>query len=181
MADISKEIQDLKTAVYGKEVRGSMISLAEKVNADGEAALSDVAAQIVIINAAVKTASNAAAEAGEAVERANDTIDIADQTLVDATTQATFAADSAILSESWAVGGTGAREGEDKNSSRYFAERSQEEADRAEEEADRASQYANIVAPGFYVDLATMALYMKAGVGVDFKIFNDNILYWKIA
>ena len=32
MADISKEIQDFREAVYGEEVRGSMISLAEKIN-----------------------------------------------------------------------------------------------------------------------------------------------------
>lgn len=36
MADISKEIQDFREAVYGEEVRGSMISLAEKVNAESE-------------------------------------------------------------------------------------------------------------------------------------------------
>ena len=32
MADISKEIKDFKDAVYGEEVRGAMISLAEKLN-----------------------------------------------------------------------------------------------------------------------------------------------------
>ena len=32
MADISREIRDFREAVYGEEVRGSMISLAEKVN-----------------------------------------------------------------------------------------------------------------------------------------------------
>ena len=32
MADISKEINDFRKAVKGKDVRGSMISLAEKVN-----------------------------------------------------------------------------------------------------------------------------------------------------
>lgn len=36
MADISKEIQDFREAVYGEEVRGSMISLAEKVNGEVE-------------------------------------------------------------------------------------------------------------------------------------------------
>lgn len=36
MADISKEIQDFREAVYGEEVRGSMISLAEKLNAEVE-------------------------------------------------------------------------------------------------------------------------------------------------
>lgn len=36
MADISAEIKKFKDAVYGKDVRGSMISLAEKVNAETE-------------------------------------------------------------------------------------------------------------------------------------------------
>lgn len=36
MADISKEIQDFRDAVYGEDVRGSMISLAEKVNEEAE-------------------------------------------------------------------------------------------------------------------------------------------------
>lgn len=36
MADISKEIQDFREAVYGEEVRGSMISLAKKVNGEVE-------------------------------------------------------------------------------------------------------------------------------------------------
>ena len=54
------------------------------------------------------------------------------------------------------------------------------EADRAKEEADRASQYSSIVAPSFYVDIDTMTLYQKTGVGVDF-IAEDNVLCWKIA
>ena len=37
MADISKEIKAFQDAVYGEEVRGSMISLAEKVNTEVEA------------------------------------------------------------------------------------------------------------------------------------------------
>lgn len=41
MADISKEIADFRNAVYGKDVRGSMISLAEKVNAEAAKAQSD--------------------------------------------------------------------------------------------------------------------------------------------
>jgi len=54
------------------------------------------------------------------------------------------------------------------------------EANRAQTEADRAAQYADIVAPGFYVDIDNMMLYMKAGVGVEF-IMADNTLCWKIA
>ena len=37
MADISKEIENFRSAVYGEEVRGSMISLAEKMNDVSEA------------------------------------------------------------------------------------------------------------------------------------------------
>lgn len=36
MADISKEIQAFEEAVYGKEVRGSLVSLAEKINDEVE-------------------------------------------------------------------------------------------------------------------------------------------------
>lgn len=43
MANISKEIQDFKTAVYGEDVRDSMVSLAEKVNAEAENSTQKVA------------------------------------------------------------------------------------------------------------------------------------------
>lgn len=55
------------------------------------------------------------------------------------------------------------------------------EADRAKTEADKAAQYSSIVAPDFYVDIETMTLYQKAGVGVSFIADENNILYWKIA
>lgn len=61
------------------------------------------------------------------------------------------------------------------------ASESLNQANRAKAEADRASQYADIVAPGFYVDPETMSLYMKAGVGVDFIVADGNLLCWKIA
>lgn len=70
MADISKEIQDFKTAVYGEEVRGSMISLAEKVNREVETNTGDV-------NQAVTGANNAAAGARAATEKTLVAADIA--------------------------------------------------------------------------------------------------------
>lgn len=48
----------------------------------------------------------------------------------------------AKLSESWARGGTGIREGEDSDSSLYWSQQSKIEADRAKSEADRASAIA---------------------------------------
>lgn len=49
------------------------------------------------------------------------------------------AASSALLSESWAHGETGIREGESEDNSKYWSEQSKSEADRAREEADRAA------------------------------------------
>ena len=43
MADITKEINNFKNAIYGEEVRESMISLAEKINKETEAATGTVA------------------------------------------------------------------------------------------------------------------------------------------
>lgn len=94
--------------------------------------------------------------------------------------QADSSAESATLSESWAIGKTGAREGEDTNNSKYYASQSEIQAERAKVEADRAETYSKIIAPGFYVDIESMSLYMKTGVGVDFKVFDDNVLCWAI-
>lgn len=46
MADITQEIQAFEDAIYGEEVRGSMISLAEKVNAEASKAQTDAAAVV---------------------------------------------------------------------------------------------------------------------------------------
>lgn len=53
-------------------------------------------------------------------------------------------ADSAILSKSWAVGGTETRDGEDTDNSKYYSEQSKADADRAKREADRASDIVGI-------------------------------------
>lgn len=57
------------------------------------------------------------------------------------------AADYSLLSESWAHGNTGVREGEDTDNSEYHSLRAKKQADRAKTEADRASAIA-----GFNID-----------------------------
>ena len=52
-----------------------------------------------------------------------------------------------VASQSWAVGGTGIREGEDVNNSEFWSNQSKAEADRAKNEADRAASIA-----GFDID-----------------------------
>ena len=88
--------------------------------------------------------------------------------------------DYATLSESWAIGGTGSRAGEDEDNSKYYSERSAEEAAAAKKSAETAAKYVQITAPDFYLDIDTGHLYMKGGVGVDFKL-EDGKLYWKVS
>ena len=76
MADISKEIQDFQEAVYGEEVRGSLISLAEKVNTES------TAAKEAAVNMA-GMAAEAVAGANEAVERAGTAAENAEKAMSD--------------------------------------------------------------------------------------------------
>lgn len=71
MADISQEIQKLRDAEKGEEVRGAFISVAEKVNADGENALSEVAEQVTIIDGIVTEATQVLEQAATATTEAN--------------------------------------------------------------------------------------------------------------
>lgn len=62
------------------------------------------------------------------VEPADPSVDIGTQIVEQAREEAKKAADAAVLSESWAVGGTGIREGEDENNAKYYAELAEQQA-----------------------------------------------------
>ena len=79
MADISQEIDDFKNAIYGEEVRDSMVSLAQKLNTEVEGNTTNV-------NQAVKTANSASSAANQAVQDANTTLQAANQAVQDANT-----------------------------------------------------------------------------------------------
>ena len=89
------------------------------------------------------------------------------------TQNAQIAADSAVThdegAQSWAVGGTGSREDEDTDNSKYYSEK-------AREYADNAASYANILLPEFYVNLTTGHLWVKEGNNVDVYIENDHLI-----
>lgn len=65
MADISKEVQELRDAVYGEEVREGFISMAEKVNTESTAA-KEAAANMADMAAEAVSNANAAAQKAEA-------------------------------------------------------------------------------------------------------------------
>lgn len=201
--DINQDIKDWQEAVYGEEVRGANVDALTKLQAQMNGAVDYLAEKGETVDQTAKDVQTVRQAAQAAVDHANtisgqnkqyvdDTVaeykQYADTKLTETTTQKELAetakagADSAAtLAESWAVGGTGSREGENGNNSKFYAGKSKEDADRSSTEADRAAKYAQIVAPGFYIDVATMTLYQKAGVGVSFVVADDNVLCWKVA
>lgn len=124
MADISKEIQDFQDAVYGEEVRGSMISLAQKVNQEVEKNTEDVNASVTEAKDAVNTANEAAQRAEEAISQANTTLEGANQAAEAAKASAASAAQS---TESAASAAQSAEES--KNNAAQSAQRAEEIAE----------------------------------------------------
>ena len=190
--DISQEINGWANAQIGRDVRKYNVSALAKLQDQTNTAVDYVVEKGEAIDQAAKDVQTVRQEAQGAVDHANDItaeykqyaddkLAATEQERQAAQTARTGSEAAATLAESWAVGGTGSRPGEDGSNSQFWAEKSQESAGQASREADRAAQYASIVAPGFLVDPGSMEFYMKAGVGVDFIVTDDAELCWKIA
>lgn len=105
-------------------------------------------------NSASQSANTATQKANEASESANTTSAKAEQATEGAriaTEKASEAENSAEnvrnmsdVSQSYAVGGTGTREGEDTDNSKYYNQQASDNADRAEAAAERASAVADV-------------------------------------
>lgn len=188
--NINQDIQDWTTARYGRQVRAANVSALTKLQDQTNASVDYVVEKGEAVDQAAQDVQTVRQEAQGAVDHANDITaeykQYADDKLAatELERQAAQAARTgseaaATLAESWAVGGTGSRPGENTDNSAYHSQMSKTEADRAKAEADRASQYSQITAPGFFLDTETSTLYIKAGIGVDFQVV-DARLYWKI-
>ena len=81
MADISQEVRSFRDAVYGEEVRGSMISLAEKLNTEVENNTKSA-------NAAAENANSAATKANDAANSADSVVSLANAAANNATNAA---------------------------------------------------------------------------------------------
>lgn len=95
MADISAEIEAFQNAIYGEEVRGSMISVVEKINdvvEDTEATVdsfeTNITAAITAANEAAMNASSKATVANTAASSANAAADVATSAASDANSAA---------------------------------------------------------------------------------------------
>lgn len=138
---------------------------------------------------AIEASSSASAAASSATEAANtanefksDIVEIKTEFEQEAARLAKeYAEEASKTSESWAVGGTGTRTGEDMNNSKYYSEISKSNASAAEEAAKLAKDYSTIVMPDLYLDPDTGIVYEKTGVGIDVQLDEDSAkLYWKI-
>lgn len=189
--NINHDIQDWKTARYGRQVRAANVSALTKLQDQANAAVDYVVEKGEAVDQAAKDVQTVRQEAQGAVDHANDItaeykqyaddkLAATEQERQAAQTARTGSENAATLAESWAVGGTGVRPGENTDNSQFWSQQSKTEADRAKEEADRANQYSQIMAPGFYFDIETAMLYQKTGVGIDFIVDENTCLYWKI-
>lgn len=129
------------------------------------------------IDRCTEMADQSISDANLAVGKANETLYMIDILLETADASVTDAAGSAQLSQSWAVGGTGVRVGEDTNNSEYHSRQAETAAQDAKNEADRASMYANFVTPDFI--LANNRIYINRDSTVAFGVWN-NRLYLKL-
>lgn len=112
------------------------VQAAAKIVSDNEEGIQYIADNQENISAVVANGENITA-VGQSIDNVNAVgTNIADvqtaaqniEAIKDAPAAAENAAASATLSESWAVGSTGTREGEDTNNSKYWAEKSAESA-----------------------------------------------------
>ena len=95
MADIQPEIDDFQDAVYGEEVRGALISLAEKLNTEMETATDKVDAHDESIAVAIEDAETATSAANAAAAAANASAATCDTATGDANAAAAAAASAA--------------------------------------------------------------------------------------
>ena len=188
--DLSEQIAVWKDARFGRQVRAATVEALEKLQTQANAAMDFVAEKGDEIDTVRQDVDTVRQNAQDAVDHANDITDqykaYADAQL-EATRQERTKAEeaksgadqAAVLSQSWAVGGTQTRDGENADNAKYWSSVSQSQAETARSEADRAAQYSAVIAPSFIFDPGEAALYMKSGVGVDFGM-TDAILYWRI-
>ena len=126
----------------------------ERIEAAAASALESEENALNSANSAVQSSNTATQKAEEAAESANIASTKAEQATEGASTatqKASEAAENAEnvrnmseVSESYAVGGTGTREGEDTDNSKYYNQQASDNADRAEAAAERASAVADV-------------------------------------
>lgn len=160
--EILAECQTVEEAVQRiyEDIKDVAVDV-ERIEAAAASALKSEENALNSANSAVQSANTATQKATEAAGSANIASTKAEQATEGANTatqKASEAAESADnvknmsdVSQSYAVGGTGTREGEDTDNAKYYNQQASDNADRAEEAAERASVVAGF--GGTYTEL----------------------------
>lgn len=115
----------------------------------------------------VTAAQTAAGNASTSETNAGTYRDQAQTAATNSASSASKAGTKAMLSQSWAIGGTGTRQGEDTNNSKYFAQQSANSAATAQGWSDSAMEQADAAAQSA-ADAAQSAADAEAISGGDF-------------
>ena len=137
--------------------------------------------------AAAASATSATASQTTATQKAAQ----AGTSAATASTKATESANSAVLSQSYAIGGTNTRTGENTDNSRYYSQRSESASEISKEYLQKVEQAGNeavnklkdaldVDAPDFQMNLSTGHLMYEGGRFV-FHINNFGHLEWGLA
>lgn len=180
MADISKEVNDFREARLGEDVRGSLISLAEKVNTEVETNTVHVDDAADRVNRTAQAVEETNKAATQAVAHANEITEeyrqYADVKLQETTEESRAAQQAASAAKGWATGGNGFED----NNAKHFADRSKRYAvggvepgdtddnartyyQKAQEAAERAESMTHISETSFSVNTGTGHLTVQIG------------------
>lgn len=157
-------------------------------SATGSAATATQQAEAAKTSASAAKNSEDNAKTSETNAKTSETNAKASETT--ATQQATAAEESATKSESYAVGGTGTREGEDTDNSKYYSEKAEASSNTAKEYLSKVEQAGadavdainnaiDVNVPVFYVDESTGYL-MYDSVRFVFNV-KDGYLEWGLS
>lgn len=191
MANISPYITAFSEAVYGEEVRGAMIDLANAVNNEVESNTSNVSNYTSNINnkmADLQTSQNEVMAAQTQCNAINNQAIASASTAVDAKNTAIT---SGTKSQSYAVGGTNSRAGEDLDNAKYYnesAKASATECNQALEQANEVLEHARAEVAGYSFWIETDERKKDAGylyvdtsaTGNRFGIDTDGFLYVEV-
>lgn len=135
-------------------------------------------------NSATDAAGSAQAAAGSATEAAGSAQDAADSEAA-AQDSKEDAANSALLSQSWAVGGTGIREGEETDNSKYYCQQAhgfRDEAEHFSQSAENAVEQINkkLEMAEFSIDDDGNLIYTD-GSSYNFTVDENGDLNWEVA
>ena len=113
----------------------------EKAAMDADAVTSET--DIAAITELVTEAATNAIASKESAEASASSAEDSKNSAEESDASAKDSAGSAVLSESWAIGGTGTREGEDKNNAMYYAGLSSDSAKASSDSSDESKNQAD--------------------------------------